>query len=77
MTPLQELLANYAERYLDERDTIEDVIEPYLIQQGFLMRTPRGRTVTRTAWKHFGLRPPESPEPGQAAQQQAKLFEDQ
>ncbi|MGE0385691.1 MAG: Holliday junction branch migration DNA helicase RuvB [Gammaproteobacteria bacterium] len=42
----------------EERDTIEDVIEPYLIQQGYLMRTPRGRMATRTAWTHFGLTPP-------------------
>ncbi len=39
----------------EERDTIEDVIEPYLIQQGFLMRTPRGRVATRSAWLHLGL----------------------
>ncbi len=44
----------------EERDTIEDVIEPYLIQQGLLMRTPRGRTVTRNAWHHFGLAVPNS-----------------
>lgn len=37
----------------EERDTIEDVIEPYLIQQGLIMRTPRGRVVTRQAWLHF------------------------
>ena len=42
----------------EERGTIEDVIEPYLIQQGFLMRTPRGRMATRTAWLHFGLQAP-------------------
>jgi holliday junction DNA helicase RuvB len=42
----------------EERGTIEDVIEPYLIQQGFMMRTPRGRTVTRHAWAHFGLNAP-------------------
>ena len=42
----------------EERDTIEDVIEPYLIQQGFIMRTPRGRMATRTAYLHFGLKPP-------------------
>jgi len=42
----------------EERGTIEDVIEPYLIQQGFLMRTPRGRVATRTAYLHFGLSPP-------------------
>lgn len=39
----------------EERDTIEDVLEPYLIQQGFLMRTSRGRMATKTAWLHFGL----------------------
>ena len=39
----------------EERDTIEDVLEPYLIQQGFMMRTPRGRVATRNAWLHFGL----------------------
>ncbi len=49
----------------EERGTIEDVIEPYLIQQGFLMRTPRGRVATRLAWQHFGLRPPESPAAGE------------
>ena len=42
----------------EERGTIEDVIEPYLIQQGFMMRTARGRMATRTAWLHFGLNPP-------------------
>lgn len=42
----------------EERGTIEDVLEPYLIQQGFLMRTPRGRMATRAAWIHFGLEPP-------------------
>ncbi|MBB3229938.1 Holliday junction branch migration DNA helicase RuvB [Halomonas stenophila] len=41
----------------EERDTIEDVIEPYLIQQGLMMRTARGRVVTRQAWQHFGLAP--------------------
>ena len=44
----------------EERGTIEDVIEPYLIQQGFLMRTPRGRVATRTSWQHFGLEMPKS-----------------
>lgn len=39
----------------EERGTIEDVIEPYLIQQGFMMRTPRGRVVTSLAYAHFGL----------------------
>ena len=40
----------------EERGTIEDVIEPYLIQQGFMMRTPRGRVVTQHAYRHFGLK---------------------
>lgn len=43
----------------EERDTIEDVLEPYLIQQGFMMRTPRGRVVTDHAYLHFGLNKPE------------------
>ena len=42
----------------EERGTIEDVIEPYLIQQGFLMRTPRGRMATPRTWRHLGLAPP-------------------
>jgi len=42
----------------EERDTIEDVFEPYLIQQGFIMRTPRGRVATRHAYQHFGLKMP-------------------
>ncbi len=41
----------------EERGTIEDVLEPYLIQQGFMMRTPRGRVATRAAYLHFGLAP--------------------
>ena len=45
----------------EERGTIEDVIEPYLIQQGFLMRTARGRVATRTAYLHFGLTPLTTP----------------
>src|SRR5690554_4863239 len=42
----------------EERHTIEDVLEPYLIQQGYIMRTPRGRVVTRHAYLHFGLQLP-------------------
>jgi len=42
----------------EERGTIEDVLEPYLIQQGFMMRTARGRVATRNAYMHFGLTPP-------------------
>jgi Holliday junction DNA helicase RuvB len=48
---------NLAVALSEERGTIEDVIEPYLIQQGFLMRTPRGRVVTSLAYSHFGLKP--------------------
>ncbi len=44
----------------EERGTIEDVVEPFLIQQGFLMRTARGRVATRTAYQHFGLPAPPS-----------------
>ncbi len=47
----------------EERGTIEDVLEPYLIQQGFLMRTPRGRMATRSAWLHFGLEAPAASRP--------------
>jgi Holliday junction DNA helicase RuvB len=43
----------------EERGTIEDVLEPYLLQQGFIMRTPRGRVVTKKAYLHFGLKAPE------------------
>ncbi len=39
----------------EERDTIDDVLEPFLIQQGFIQRTPRGRTATKLAYQHFGL----------------------
>ncbi|UMX54709.1 Holliday junction branch migration DNA helicase RuvB [Escherichia coli] len=45
----------------EERETIEDVLKPYLIQQGFLQRTPRGRMATVRAWNHFGITPPEMP----------------
>ena len=44
----------------EEPGTIEDVIEPYLIQQGLLMRTPRGRVVTQSAWRTFGLKAPDT-----------------
>jgi Holliday junction DNA helicase RuvB len=42
----------------EERDTLEDVVEPYLLQQGFIQRTPRGRVATDHAWAHMGLRKP-------------------
>jgi Holliday junction DNA helicase RuvB len=48
----------------EERDTVEDVYEPYLIQQGFLQRTPRGRTATRRAYDHLGLSPPSDGQTG-------------
>ncbi|MGB1222220.1 MAG: Holliday junction DNA helicase RuvB C-terminal domain-containing protein, partial [Alcanivoracaceae bacterium] len=41
---------------------LEEVVEPYLIQQGFIQRTPRGRQVTNHAWRHFGLKPAGGPE---------------
>jgi Holliday junction DNA helicase RuvB len=44
----------------EERGTIEDVLEPFLIQQGFIMRTPRGRVATRNAYEHFGLKMPDN-----------------
>ena len=67
-------LDNLAAAISEERGTIEDVIEPFLIQQGFLMRTPRGRVATRNAYLHFGL---EYPGSGRelASQDTADLFE--
>ena len=55
---------NLAAAIGEERGTIEDVLEPYLIQQGFLLRTPRGRMATRTAYLHFGLNPPKRADAG-------------
>jgi len=55
----------------EERGTIEDVLEPYLIQQGFIMRTPRGRMATRKAYQHCGLKPP------QQASAPQELFDDE
>jgi Holliday junction DNA helicase RuvB len=51
-------LDNVAAAIGEERDTIEDVIEPYLIQQGYLQRTPRGRIATLAAYRHLGVTPP-------------------
>jgi Holliday junction DNA helicase RuvB len=48
---------NLAAAIGEARDTIEDVLEPYLIQQGYLQRTPRGRVATASIWRHFGLTP--------------------
>jgi Holliday junction DNA helicase RuvB len=56
----------------EPRDAIEDIIEPYLIQQGFIQRTPRGRVLTANAWRHLGLEAPKD-----IAQQQIALFEDE
>lgn len=53
-------LDNLAAAIGEERDTIEDVLEPYLIQQGYLMRTPRGRVATLLTYQHFGLKAPAS-----------------
>jgi Holliday junction DNA helicase RuvB len=53
-------LDNVAAAIGEERDTIEDVIEPYLIQQGYLQRTPRGRIATLAAYRHLGVAPPKS-----------------
>ena len=51
-------LDNLAAAIGESSDTIEDVLEPYLIQQGYLQRTPRGRMATASIWQHFGLQPP-------------------
>jgi Holliday junction DNA helicase RuvB len=56
----------------EPRDAIEDIIEPYLIQQGFIQRTPRGRVLTANAWKHMGLEPPRD-----MAAVQGRLFEEE
>ena len=53
-------LDNVAASVGEERDTIEDVIEPYLIQQGYLQRTPRGRVATAAAYWHLGVVPPKN-----------------
>ena len=55
----------------EPRDAIEDIIEPYLIQQGFIQRTPRGRVLTARAWKHLGLEAPKN-----LAEQQISLFQE-
>ena len=55
-------IENLASAIGEDRDTLEDVVEPFLIQQGYVHRTPRGRVATVNAWKHFGLTPPESAE---------------
>ncbi len=62
-------LDNLAAAIGEERDTIEDVLEPYLIQQGYLMRTPRGRVATSLAYQHFGLQAPKNLAAGELWQQ--------
>ncbi|MAS12216.1 MAG: Holliday junction branch migration DNA helicase RuvB [Nitratireductor sp.] len=54
----------------EPRDAIEDIIEPYLIQQGFIQRTPRGRVLAAKAWRHMGLQPPK-----ELAEAQISLFQ--
>jgi Holliday junction DNA helicase RuvB len=51
----------------EQTETVEDVYEPFLIQQGLLMRTPRGRVALPSAWEHLGLVPPPSAGPTGAA----------
>jgi len=63
-------LDNLAAAIGEERDTIEDVLEPYLIQQGFLMRTPRGRVATSQSYQHFGLPVPGAIASGESWQEQ-------
>ena len=56
----------------EPRDAIEDIIEPYMIQQGFIQRTPRGRIACAKAYAHLGLTPPPQPPPAG----QASLFDE-
>jgi Holliday junction DNA helicase RuvB len=53
---------NLAAAIGEERGTIEDVLEPFLIQEGFIMRTPRGRIATKRAYLHLGLTPTQADE---------------
>lgn len=68
-------LSSLAAAIGEERDTIEDVLEPFLIQQGFLMRTSRGRTATKTAYLHFGLDAPRMIESGMT-ESETDLFDE-
>jgi Holliday junction DNA helicase RuvB len=56
-------LSTIAASISEEPDTIMDVVEPYLLQLGFLERTPQGRAVTRLAYDHLHLTAPEDPQP--------------
>lgn len=58
----------------EEKDTIEDVYEPYLIQEGFIDRTPRGRTATRLAYRHFGIELPVQADGKPEGPRQERLF---
>ena len=69
-------LDNLAAAIGEERGTIEDVLEPYLIQQGYIMRTPRGRIATRTAYGHFGLAMPQHAQHLSDLQNPPDLFEE-
>jgi Holliday junction DNA helicase RuvB len=51
-------LSTLAVAVAEERETVEEVAEPFLVRAGFLMRTPRGRVATPAAWRHLGLTPP-------------------
>jgi Holliday junction DNA helicase RuvB len=57
-------LTTLAMAVAEETETVEEVAEPFLVRQGFLMRTPRGRVATARAWAHLGLAPPAGPLPG-------------
>jgi Holliday junction DNA helicase RuvB len=60
----------------EESETIESVVEPFLVRIGLITRTPRGRVATREAWKHFGLTPTQAPPAGTAALVTEPLFDD-
>ncbi len=55
-------LTTLASALAEDPDTVEDVYEPYLMQQGLMMRTPKGRQATTRAWEHLGLTPPHESE---------------
>ena len=57
------------DRCFEPAETVEDVYEPFLIQQGFIMRTPRGRVATDAAWSHLGIKPPDK-----ASESSSNLF---
>lgn len=69
-------IENLAAAVGEDRGTLEDVVEPYLIQQGLLMRTPRGRVATQAGWRHFGLTPPDAAASANDGDADRRLFED-